>query len=100
MMEVPTAQVKSEQIFSTQPKVHQNKFAYLNKMVPTALIKLIAFFEQCQATNKSSGVLEKIAKDKKQPKEKKIAHLTAVRSCELSYQQHSCHKYRDYRWSD
>jgi hypothetical protein len=45
-----------------QLKAHQNKFVDLNKMVPKDLIKLIAFFEQCQATDKSSGVLEKIAK--------------------------------------
>ncbi len=34
MMDVPTAQEKSEQIFFAQPKAHQNKFADLNKMVP------------------------------------------------------------------
>jgi hypothetical protein len=99
-MEVPTAQEKSEQIFFTQPKVHQNKFADLNKMVPTDLIKLITFFKQCQATNKSSDVLKKIPKDKKQPKEKKTAHLLAARSYELSYRQHHCHKYRDYHQSN
>jgi hypothetical protein len=63
MMEVPTAQEKSEQIFFVQPKVHQNKFANLNKTVPTNPLKMIAFFEQCQATNKVAGILEKIAKD-------------------------------------
>jgi hypothetical protein len=62
-MEVPTAQEKSEQIFFVQPKAHQFKFADLNKMVPTDPLKLIAFFEQCQATNKAAGILEKIAKD-------------------------------------
>ncbi len=67
MMELPTAQDKSEQIFFAQPKVHQFKFADLNKMVPTNRLKLIAFFEQCQATDKAAGVLEKIAKDKEQP---------------------------------
>ncbi len=30
MMDVPTAQEKSEQIFFVQPKAHQNKFADLN----------------------------------------------------------------------
>ncbi len=68
-MDVPTAQEKSEQIFFAQPKAHQNKFANLNKMVPTDPLKMIAFFEQCQATNKVAGILEKIAKDK-QPKGK------------------------------
>jgi hypothetical protein len=59
-MEVPTAQEKSEQIFFAQPKVHQFKFVDTNKMVPTDPLKLIAFFEQCQATNKEAGTLEKI----------------------------------------
>jgi hypothetical protein len=65
------AQEKSEQIFFTQPKLHQNKFDDLNKMVPTNLLKMIAFFEHCQAADKAAGALKKIAKDKKQPKEKK-----------------------------
>ena len=69
-MDVPTAQDKSEQIFFAQPKVHQNKFADLNKMVPANPLRMIAFFKQCQATNKAAGVLKKITKDKKQPKKK------------------------------
>jgi hypothetical protein len=56
-MDVPTAQEKSEQIFFAQPKAHQNKFADLNKIVPTDPLKMIAFFEQCQATNKVAGIL-------------------------------------------
>jgi hypothetical protein len=43
--------------------VHQNKFADLNKMVPTDPLKMVAFFEQCQETYKVAGLLEKIAKD-------------------------------------
>ena len=50
-MDVPTAQEKSEQIFFAQPKVHQNKFADLNKMVPTDPLKMITFFEQCRLPN-------------------------------------------------
>ncbi len=73
-MDVPTAQEKSEKIFFAQPKVHQNKLTNLNKTVPTDLLKMIAFFEQCQATNKAAGVLKKIAKDK-QPKERKTTQL-------------------------
>jgi hypothetical protein len=42
MMEVPTLQEKSEQIFFEHPKVHQNKFTDLNKTVPKDPIKLIA----------------------------------------------------------
>ncbi len=72
MMDVPTAQEKSEQIFFAQPKAHQNKFANLNKMVPTDSLKMSAFFEQCHATDKAAGVLVKIAKDK-QPKKRKTA---------------------------
>jgi hypothetical protein len=94
-MKVPIVQERSEHIFFAQPKVHQFKFADLNKMVPTDLLKLIAFFEQCQATNKAAGILKKIAKDKKQPKEKKTAQLPATRSPDSSYQQHCCHKYCD-----
>jgi hypothetical protein len=100
MMEAPTAQEKSEQIFFAQPKVHQNKFANLNKTVPTNPLKMIAFFEQCQATNKAAGILKKIAKDKKQPKEKKTAHLPAMHSHESSYCQHCSHKYCDYHQSN
>jgi hypothetical protein len=94
-MEVPTAQEKSEQIFFAQPKAHQNKFANLNKTVLTDLLKMIAFFEQCQATNKAAGVLEKIAKDK-QPKERKTAQPPVARSRESSYHQHCSHKYCNY----
>jgi hypothetical protein len=95
-IEVPSAQEKSKQIFFAQPKAHQFKLADLNKMVPTNPLKMIAFFEQCQATNKVAGILEKIAKDKKQLKEKKRAQLPAARNHELSYRQHCWHKYRDY----
>jgi hypothetical protein len=95
MMEVPTVQEKSEQIFFVQPKAHQNKFANLNKTVPTDPLKMITFFEQCQETNKAAGVLKKIAKDK-QPKEKKTAQLPVAHSHEWSYHQHHSHKYCDY----
>ncbi len=99
-MEVPTAHETSEQIFFAQPKMHQNNFALLKKTVPTGLLKMIAFFEQCQATNKVAGALEKIAKDKKQPKEKKTAHLPVAHSRESSYRQHCSSKYCDYHWSN
>jgi hypothetical protein len=59
-MEVPTVQEKSEKIFFAQPKVYQNKFADLNKTVPTNPLKMIAFLEQCQASNKVAGILENI----------------------------------------
>jgi hypothetical protein len=98
-MDVPTAQEKSEQIFFEQIKAHQNKFANLNKAMPTDPLKMIAFFEQCQATNKVAGVLEKIAKDK-QPKERKMAQLPVARSRESSYRQHCSHKYPDYHQSN
>jgi hypothetical protein len=98
-MEVPTVQEKSEQIFFAQPKVHQKKLVNLNKTVPTDPLKMIAFFEQCQATDKVAGVLEKIAKDK-QPKEKKTAHAPTTRSHESSYHQNCSHKYRDYHQSN
>ncbi len=53
-------QEKSEKIFFAQPKVYQNKFADLNKTVPTNPLKMIAFLEQCQASNKVAGILENI----------------------------------------
>jgi hypothetical protein len=97
---VPMTQEKSEQIFFAQPKAHQNKFADLNKMVPSDLLKMIAFFEQCQATDKPSGILEKIAKDK-QSKKRKTVELPVARSREeSSYPQHCSRKYRDYHQSD
>jgi hypothetical protein len=98
-MEVPTAQEKSEQIFFAQPKAHQNKFTNLNKTMPTDPLKMIAFFEQCQATNKVAGILEKIAKNK-QPKERKTAQLPVARSRESSYRQHCSHNYHDYHRSN
>jgi hypothetical protein len=100
LLPTPTAQEKSAQIFFAQPKAHQFKFTDLNKTVPTDLLKLIAFFKQCQATDKAAGVLKKITEDKKQPKEKKMAHLPAAHSHELSYQQHCCHKYPNYHRSN
>ncbi len=60
---------------------------------------LMVFFEQCQAADKVAGVLEKIAKDKKQAEEKKTAHLPVVCSHDSSYQQHHCKK-RDYHQSN
>ena len=99
-MDVPTAQEKSEQIFFAQPKVHQNKFADLNKTVPANPLRMIAFFEQCLATDKAAGILKKIAKDKKQPKEKSTAHVPTARSHESSYKQHRRHKYCNYHQSD
>ncbi len=86
------AQEKSEQIFFAQPKAHPNKFATLNKMVPTNPLMMIAFFEQCQASDKAVCVLEKIAKDSKQPKERKTAYLPTARSRESSYHHHRSHK--------
>jgi hypothetical protein len=100
MMDIPTVQEKSEQIFFAKPKAHQNKFADLNKTVPSDPLRMTAFFEQCQATHKAAGILDKIAKDKKQPKEKKTAHLPVARSRESSYHQHRSHNYRDYHQSD
>ncbi len=69
-------------------------------MVPADPLRMIAFFEQCQATKKVAGILDKIAKDKKQPKEKKTAHLPTACSRELSYHQHRSHNYRDQHQSN
>ncbi len=59
---------------------------------------MIAFFEQCQATDKAAGVLQKISKDK-QPKERKMAQLCVARSRKSSYCQCCSRKYLDYHWS-
>jgi hypothetical protein len=67
-MELPTAQKKSKQIFFTQPKAHQFKFVEMNKIVTMDPLRLIAFFEQYQATDKAAGVLEKITKEKNSQK--------------------------------
>jgi hypothetical protein len=99
-MDVPTAQEKSEQIFFVQPKAHQNKFANLNKTVPSNPLRMIASFKQCQATDKAAGVLDKIANNKKQPKKKKTAHLSVARSRESSYRQHCSWKYCNYHQSN
>jgi hypothetical protein len=98
-MDVPMVQEKSEQIFFAQPKAHQNKFADLNKTVPTDPLKMIAFFKQCQTTDKAAGILKKIAKDK-QLKERKTAQLSVARSHESSYRQHHSCIYRNYHRSD
>jgi hypothetical protein len=74
-------------------------FADLNKTAPTDLLKMIAFFEQCQATDKAAGVLKKIAMDK-QPKERKMAQLPVARSRESSYNQHFSCNYRNYHQSN
>jgi hypothetical protein len=99
-MEVPTAQEKSEKIFSAQPKACQNKFADLNKTVSANPLRMIAFFKQCQVTDKAAGVLEKITKDKKQPKEKSTADVPTTRSHESSYKQQHCHEYCNYHRSN
>jgi hypothetical protein len=90
-MELPTPQEKSEQIFFAQPKGHQYKFMETNKMVPSNLLWLIAFFEQCQVANKAAGILKKI-KEKKQPKEMMMAHLPIAKSHDSSYRQHCRNK--------
>jgi hypothetical protein len=99
-MDVSMAQEKSEQIFFAQPKVHQNKFANLNNTVPADPLRMVALFEQCQATDKAAGILEKITKDKEKPKKKSTAHVPTACSRELSYKQHHLHKYHNYHQSN
>ncbi len=43
--------------------------------VPTDPLKMIAFFKQCQATNKAAGVLEKIARTISRRKGKRLNFL-------------------------
>jgi hypothetical protein len=70
-MEIPSTQEKSEQIFFAQPKAHQLKFGDTNKKVPMDQLKLIAFFEKCQAVNEVAGILEKITKNKSSQKKRR-----------------------------
>ncbi len=70
-MDVPTVQEKDEQIFFAQPKAHQNKFADLNKMVPTDPLKMIAFFEQCQATKKAAGFSRRLPRTRSSQRKRK-----------------------------
>ncbi len=86
-MELPTVQEKNEQIFFVQTKAHQYKLVETNKMLLADPLWLINFVEKCQAADKAAGVLEKI-KEKKQPKEKKTAHLHIACSHGSSYRQH------------
>jgi hypothetical protein len=83
---------KEQKIFFVQPKAHQIKFVETNKTVITDLLWLVAFFEQCQTADKVASILEKIAKDKKQPKEKKTAHLSVMHSRDSCYWQHCWNK--------
>jgi hypothetical protein len=49
----------------------------------------VAFFKQCQTADKAASILDKL-KEKKQPKEKKTAHLPVAHSHDSNYQQHCC----------
>ena len=65
MMELPIMQESAEQIFLGQPKMHQMKYAETHKTVPSDIVPLVAFFQQCHNTNRVSGVLDKLKKGKK-----------------------------------
>lgn len=86
-MAKPTDQEKVEQIFLGQPKNHQVKYAINNKTVSTNTADLQAFFEQCQAADKSSGKLDQIKKDKDESK-KKTERGTARRSAHSDRDSH------------
>ncbi len=58
------------------------------------------FLWAASSNDKAAGILDKIARDKKQPKIKRTAHVPTARSHELSYKQHRCHKYRNYHQSN
>jgi hypothetical protein len=51
--------------------VHQFKFADLNKMAPTNPLKMIAFFEQCQATDKAVALLRRLPRTRSGQKRRK-----------------------------
>jgi hypothetical protein len=67
-------------------------------MVPMDPLWLVALFEQCQAANKAASVLDQL-KEKKQPKEKKKAHLPVACSRDSNHRYH-CHKNCNHHHSD
>jgi hypothetical protein len=92
-MEFSTAKEKSKQIFLTQPKAHQFKFAETNKVVPMDPLWLVDFFEQCQTVNKTTSDLDKL-KEKKLSKGKNMAHPPVACSRDLNHR-HYCRKNQD-----
>ena len=95
MMELPTVQERAEQIFLGKPKPHLMKYAETHKTVPSDVVPLIAFFEQCHNADAVSRVLDKLKKGKKkvnQDTDHKKAPTTR-------YQGHKKHAYRDTRQS-
>jgi hypothetical protein len=52
-------------------------------MVPANLLRMIAFYEQCQATNKVAGILDKIPKDTSSQRKRKrlifLPHVTWIK---------------------
>jgi hypothetical protein len=57
---------------------------------------VVAFFEQCQTANKADGVLDKL-KEKKQPKEKKMAHLPVAYSHGSNHRHHPLENHKYYQ---
>ncbi len=55
MMDFPTVQEKSEQIFLAQPKAHQFKFVETNKMVPMDPLWLMTLFKAKQPVTLTSS---------------------------------------------
>jgi hypothetical protein len=77
-MDVPTAQEKSEQIFFAKPKGHQNKFADLNKMVPTDLLKMIVSLSSVRQPAKWLAFLRRLPRTSSQRKGKWLSFLLHV----------------------
>ncbi len=69
-IDVPTAQEKSEQIFFALPKAHQNKFADLNKMVPTDPLKMIASLSSVKQPTRRLAFLRRLPRTISQRKGK------------------------------
>jgi hypothetical protein len=79
MMEVPTAQEKSEQIFFAQPKTHQFKFVDLNKMVPTDPLKLLLSSSSVKQPTRQLAFLRRSLRIRSsQKKRKQLSFLPGI----------------------
>jgi hypothetical protein len=78
-IEVPMVQEKSEQIFFVQPKVHQNKFADLNKAVPTNPLKMIVSLSSVKQLTRRLAILRRLPRTtSSQRKRKWLSFLPRV----------------------
>jgi hypothetical protein len=78
MMDIPTAQKKSEKIFFAQPKAHQNKFANLNKTVPTDPLKMMPSSSSVRQPTRRLAFSRRLPRTSSQRKGKRLRFLLHV----------------------